>query len=339
MRVEQEVEILFKDEIIKKGAELFELDYTNLEKLGSFENYVFSAKQDGEEYILRFTHSSHRTKQQVEAELAWLQFLQEKNAPVCGPFKSQNGQLVEVIEAEETFFFVSLFEKATGKAVKVDDPTFNEKLFYAWGKATGILHRLSSDYEEKDTIEKRPDLVEEFSVQFAPFIPSDTSVKEKVEKIIMSVKSLPKEKERYRLIHSDIHSGNFFFDGTNVTIFDFDDCSYHHLIGDIAIPIYYSVWFNDRHTNKSEFINEIFLPAFMKGYLQEHFISLSFLNDLPLFLKLRDCELYGVLHKKWDLTNLNEKQNALLLDLKNRIISETPIVTVQLEKITNLFHK
>ncbi|WP_161568244.1 phosphotransferase enzyme family protein [Anaerobacillus alkaliphilus] len=329
--MEKEVEVLFSDDVINYGKIIFGLDNDSLEKLGSFENYVFSARKNNEECILRFTHSSHRTKEQVEAELAWLQYLQANNAPVCGPFPSESGNLVEIIEAEGTHFFVSLFEKAKGKAVKVSDACFNEKLFFAWGKATGVLHRLSENYVEAEKIVKRPDLVEEFDFQFAPSIPSDDlPIQEKVEKILNDVKSIPKDSERYRLIHSDIHSGNFFFDGETITIFDFDDASYHHIISDIAIPIYYSVWFNSSLTDKETFINETFLPAFMKGYLSEHAIDLNILKDIPLFLKLRDCELYGVLHKKWDLSTLNDKQKSVLNELRERIIFETPIVSVQI---------
>jgi amicoumacin kinase len=335
--LEQEVDILFSDDIIKQGAKLFNLDYSSLEKLGSFENYVFSGKRDGEECIVRFTHSSHRTQQQVEAELAWLQFLQINAAPVCGPLTSKNGYLVEAIPAKETFFFVSLFEKAKGKAVKATDAEFNQSLFYSWGKATGILHRLSGTYKEPEHISKRPDLVEEFRVQFAPSIPNDEAVQEKVAKTLTSVKKLPKDQTSYRLIHSDIHLGNFFFDGTDISIFDFDDASYHHIVSDIAIPIYYSVWFNNSISDKATFINETFLPAFLQGYVTEHSLNLELLNDIPLLLKLRDCELYGVLHKKWDLTSLNDKQKALLAEIRDRIVSETPIVLLQLDNILNNF--
>jgi amicoumacin kinase len=332
--LEHEVELLFKDEVIEKATQLFNLDYSTLKKLGSFENYVFSGKRagDGQDFILRFTHSSHRSKQQVEAELAWLQYLQHHDAPVCCPIKSLNGHLVEAIENEGTFFFASLFEKAKGIEVKVNEPSFDETLFYAWGSAIGKLHRLTIEYVEVDSIIKRPDAIEEFQVQFGPFIPNDDIIQEKVEKVLTSILKLPKAKDRYRLIHSDIHSGNFFFDGTNITIFDFDDCSYNHIIADIAIPIYYSVWFNTCISDNEEFINSRFLPAFMKGYLKEYAINLQLLRDIPLFLKLRDCELYGVLHKKWDLTSLNEKQTAVLAEIRERIVTETPIVSLQLDE-------
>jgi amicoumacin kinase len=332
--LEREVELLFKDEVIQQAIHLFNLDYSSLKKLGSFENYVFSGKRagDGQDFILRFTHSSHRSKQQVEAELAWLQYLQHNGAPVCGPFKSLNGDLVEAIEIEGTFFFSSLFEKAKGIEVKVNEPSFDETLFYAWGSAIGILHRLTSEYVEEESIIKRPDAIEEFQVQFGAFIPKEEIVQKKVDKVLTSISKLPKDKDQYLLIHSDIHSGNFFFDGTKITIFDFDDCSYHHIIADIAIPIYYSVWFNNRISDKDEFINRKFLPAFMKGYLNQQPINLQLLRDIPLFLKLRDCELYGVLHKKWDLTSLNEKQTSLLAEIRERIVSETPIVSLQFDE-------
>lgn len=46
--------------------------------LGDFENYIFKAKGDNDEdYVLRLTHSSHRSKQEVEAELDFYDMLRE----------------------------------------------------------------------------------------------------------------------------------------------------------------------------------------------------------------------------------------------------------------------
>ncbi|MBL1704303.1 aminoglycoside phosphotransferase, partial [Klebsiella pneumoniae] len=71
------VERVFTKEILKKAASLFQV-IVEEKPLGDFENYIFKAKGDGsEEYVLRLTHSSHRSKKEVEAELDFLRYVAE----------------------------------------------------------------------------------------------------------------------------------------------------------------------------------------------------------------------------------------------------------------------
>ncbi|MDE5413178.1 phosphotransferase enzyme family protein [Alkalihalobacterium chitinilyticum] len=334
--MEQEVEQYLNDDILLQAATSFQIPFTSLKKLGSFENYVFEGiNSHGEEVILRLTHSSHRTKEQVEAELHWLSYLHNNNAPVSGCLPSINGNLVETVQSEDTSFFVSLFEKAIGRPVKVTESLFNETLFYKWGKTIGRFHRLTVNYTRPDFITKRPDLVEEYDKQFAPFLPKGQKLLSKVNEVLQAVKQLPKSSIRYGLIHSDVHSGNFFYDEATdkMTVFDFDDCSYHHFISDIAIPLYYSTWLKcDNQQDRNHFGHE-FLMHFLKGYQTERSVHLESLKEISLFLKLRDCELYGVFHKKWDLDHLNDQQKKLLNGIYLRIMNDQPLVQLNLEKI------
>lgn len=69
------VERVFTKEILARAAKEF---YVTVEEkpLGDFENYIFKAKGDrGEDYVLRLTHSSHRSKKEVEAELDFYDML------------------------------------------------------------------------------------------------------------------------------------------------------------------------------------------------------------------------------------------------------------------------
>lgn len=69
------VERVFTKEIVKRAASLFHVTVDE-KPLGDFENYIFKAKGDrGEDYVLRLTHSSHRSKQGVEAELDFYDML------------------------------------------------------------------------------------------------------------------------------------------------------------------------------------------------------------------------------------------------------------------------
>jgi len=56
------VERVFTREILAGAAKAFHVTVEE-KPLGDFENYIFKAKGDSsEEYVLRLTHSSHRSK-------------------------------------------------------------------------------------------------------------------------------------------------------------------------------------------------------------------------------------------------------------------------------------
>ncbi|OLO40696.1 hypothetical protein BTR23_04250 [Alkalihalophilus pseudofirmus] len=334
--MEKEVQQYFNGNILLQAASRFQLPFSSLKELGNFENYVYEGTNPkGEDVVLRLTHSSHRTKEQIEAELHWLSYLKKNKAPACGCLPSIHGNAVETIQAESTSFYASLFEKAEGHAIKVDAPSFHQALITKWGETIGTFHRLTRHYEKPDYIMKRPDLIEEYASQFAPFLPADQPLREKVKHVLESISALPKTSERYGLIHSDIHSGNFFYDEkTNkISVFDFDDCSYHHFISDIAIPVYYTTWLKISTKEARTEYSHNFLTDFLKGYQVERAIPLDHLYEIPLFLKLRDCELYGVLHKKWDTTNLNNKQKNLLNEIYQRIMNDEPIIDLNIDRI------
>lgn len=63
------VERVFTNEILAEAAKIFNVKVEE-KPLGDFENYIFKAKdKNDEDYVLRLTHSSHRSKKEVEAEL------------------------------------------------------------------------------------------------------------------------------------------------------------------------------------------------------------------------------------------------------------------------------
>lgn len=73
-------------------------------KLGDFENYAFEVYRNGIPFVLRITHSSHRTKDQIESELDWLNFLSNQKIDVCRALPSINENYVEALVSEDTFF-------------------------------------------------------------------------------------------------------------------------------------------------------------------------------------------------------------------------------------------
>lgn len=243
---------------------------------------------------------------------------------------------MEEIKTEGTSFFVSMFEKAQGQAVKIQENRNNLQLFFDWGKAVGELHRLTGKYKPSPYLPAlREDYMEMSSKLFADFMPEDPDVRNKTYELISLISALPKTNNVYGLTHTDLHSGNFFYDNTRLWIFDFDDCSYHYFIHDLAMPLYYSVWMFDGTTEERTAFSEQFFTAFLKGYLSENHLPVEEIEKIHLFLRLRDCDLYGILHHEWEPEDLTEQRKEVLQKIRERIVRESPVVNLPYDKIYN----
>lgn len=297
------VERVFTKEILKRAASLFRVTVED-KPLGDFENYIFKAKGDNDEdYVLRLTHSSHRSKKEVEAELDFLRYVAENGAKVAGPLYSASQNLVEDIRAES--------------------PYWGDAYFEAWGKAIGQLHRLTMNYpktDHRDTWEEdESGIVNELE---------DDQVKKIATVLMDEIKALPIERETFGLMHGDIHPGNFHYDGKELTIFDFDDAAYNYFIHDLAMVLYYSVLFTTwTAEEKTDFARKQ-LQVLRKGYEYEHRLADSWYESLPLFLRLRDIGLYGTLQKKFKGKDMPDNFRKLSEELYERIIKKEAIVNI-----------
>lgn len=332
--MEQSVERLFTQQILSKAASRFQTDATHAKNLNGFENYVYEVYKNGKPYVLRLTHSSHRTKSEVESELIWINDLHSRGINVSLVNQSVNGNLVEVIEAEDTYFYACLFNKAPGASVKLDDPVFDIPLFEKWGEITDELHTAAKDFDTKQI--DRSHWYEDDLIELGKYLSEeDQQIVEGNRELVEQIRRLPDHKEVYGLIHSDIHMGNFFFYEGELHLFDFDDTMYFHYISDIAIPLYYmTVWKNrELPLEERSREGEVFLKAFLTGYANTSVIDQEWIEKLPMFLKMRDYTLYGVFHKQVDLENASEREGTLVKSLRERLVNNEPIVELDYAKI------
>lgn len=316
------VEQLFTEKLLAKAADRYGANAAKAKKLGDFENYVFEVHKGNQPYILRLTHSSHRSKNDVLAELEWINYLHHKGINASLVHKSLNGELVEELQVGDSSFLVCLFDKAPGNPIKLDDAHFGAALFEKWGEMTGKMHRVTMDYQEGSA--KRDHWTKDDLIDLRPYLDQekDDLIIEGNEKLVKKIGEYPESKQDFGLIHSDIHPGNFFIHNGEVHVFDFDDSTYFYYVSDIAIPLYYACWWKHRNSSREEraAFGKEFLTCFLKGYLKENKIEEEWIQRLPEFLKLRDYCLYGVFHKKVDLENGNEREKNLVADIRERLI-------------------
>ena len=72
--MEQTVSVLFTKDLTEKALQLYKLD-EHYKVIGDFENYVLEVYRNGQPYIFRMTHSSHRSREDVQSEVDWMMFL------------------------------------------------------------------------------------------------------------------------------------------------------------------------------------------------------------------------------------------------------------------------
>lgn len=332
--MEQEVEQLFGEDILREAAVRFGLKADAWKKLGDFENYVFEADKDGTAVILRLTHSSHRTLDEVRAELDWIAFLSASGLEheISGCIPSLQSLLAERIDVRDSYFIACLFRKAPGQRPDSKDPSiWNADLYREWGAVTGRMHRVTQGYcPTLPDIPRRPEWdQDELIVRAHQYIPEEETVaQERLDDVLTHLKRLPKPADGYGLIHSDIHAGNFFTDQGRITVFDFDDAMYNWFVHDLAIPLYYTV---SRGTpeayggDRASFARDFFL-AFWEGYASEYRLSPEWLEELPVFLEMRDLTLYLVIHKKMDVTALPDSLRDWFAEIRERVLAGRPLV-------------
>ena len=146
--------------------------------------------------------------------------------------------------------------------------------------------------------------------------------------------SAPRDVQSYGLVHQDAHAGNLFVDQRGrITLFDFDDCTYSWYLNDISIVLFYTlVGRNDA----ADFI-PIFMAPFLEGYIEENDLDPDYLTDILKFLKLREIDLYAVIHRSFDVDNLQDQWVANFMEnRKYRIENNIPFVDFDFDRLGDL---
>lgn len=323
--MEKWIDELKTDEVLQKAAEFFNTDKEKLNIIGGFENYVYDYKLNDKEYVLRMTHSSHRSKDQLFGELEWLEFLYENGADVYKPVHSVNDSLVEEIKVKDSSFFIVSFEKAHGKQIWGKD--YDDEYLYKWGKAIGHMHKVTNGFKPSRPEYERIHWYDD-QITAGTFIPeSDKKILKVLDETITHIKSLPADDTSYGLIHTDVHSGNMIYDEQkNLKIIDFDDAAHMYFISDLTIAIYYGTWHLSNDPEKrAEFGKKIF-KKIIEGYREEYSLDKKWFAEIPHFLKLRDLTLYCVFHQKIHPEDMSDRTKEFLRSIKHRTENNLPVI-------------
>lgn len=293
-----------------------------LTPLEAFENFVFAFQQGDQGRILRISHHSHRTREEVQAELSWVGHLRERGARVAAP-------LSEIVVSEDGCHLAVVSEEVKGEKLVGAGSThlWSADLYQEWGRTLGELHRLTAGYSPPPGQTPRMHWFEDRYVQnWESFLdPSDAVMLAPWRVHQERLHQLPKATSNYGLVHADLHAKNFFWLNGTLQVFDTDDCQYHWFAADIA-SVLLSIALGERAKPDAPGFVSHFLSHFWSGYLQEVSLDQADVLLLPLFLKNREILLYGALCHKWDFQRLSPPQSALVEGLRSRILAHKPVV-------------
>jgi Ser/Thr protein kinase RdoA (MazF antagonist) len=330
--MEAPVQELLRPALLAEAGGRYGIAADSLETLGDFENFVYACQIDGRPAVLRLTHSSHRSARELEGELDWLAHLAARGLGVAAGLPSLAGKLVEPLTAIDGSTFCAVaFEHAPG--IRAGQARWGPALYRAWGAALGAMHAATLDYplgaaDAPGRLRHRWD--ESHYIRDAADIlpPEEAWALEKLAELRAQLGALSTERAGFGLIHEDLHASNFFViesDPPRIVAFDFDDCSYHWLIDDLAMAFYYALWSPAAREDPPAFARE-FLSSLWEGYRAHYPLDAAWIAEIPKFLALRDVLLYVVFHAKWDPTELVEGRPRMMDVLRQRIQSGAPVV-------------
>ncbi|MCP4427335.1 MAG: phosphotransferase [Chloroflexi bacterium] len=291
-------------EILQTAAMRFGTHKDALKMFPGYEgaaNLVYEYEIDNNPLILRVSFTPERTLAHIQAELHFVNYLSENGVRVSNPVPSQNGNWVETIQAAGMPFHIVAFVK--GKGMRVPDNGYRyrtdapiEEYFRNWGQTLGQMHALTKNYRPANDEMKRPewfDLHQSRLALTAQLPERLHRVQAQIYSLLEELKSLPRDKNAFGLIHGDFNDGNFTVDYTNgdMTVFDFDDSCHFWCMYEIA-----SAWEGGigramfRGLSERKPFMEHYMEQVMIGYNHENSLSAEWLARLPMFIKLIQVE-------------------------------------------------
>jgi Ser/Thr protein kinase RdoA (MazF antagonist) len=322
--MEKAIKERFHPGILQEAMGRYGIGEGDIRLLDGFESFMYEFQGDGRDYILRLAHSRRRSEALIQGEVDWINYLAAGGAGVARAVLSRQGKLVEAVDdGRGGQFLATAFGKARGDHPRgaVWTPEFYER----YGEALGVIHALTKRYEPADPAWRRPEWDDPLMMQVeAQLPPSEAVVVARYRELMAHLGALPRDPEGYGLIHQDFHGGNFYVDEEGrITAFDFDDCVYGWFIYDIAMVLFYAALFAE----DGRAFTEAFMPRFLEGYRRQNALDPAWLAEMPHFLKLREIDLYAVIHRSFDLESTQDRFVAHYMPgRKERIEGEVPVI-------------
>lgn len=246
--------------------------------------------------ILRLTPNAFRPKEEVAAELNWLQFAGGHTDQVVQVIPGHDDALTSQFTSGGEEFTVTRLEKIDGKPI--EQHQWQADHFEQVGALTGLLHRVGQLYAPAAEVDlKAWDEAPEMA--FVEHLPDDgRELRRLSEAATAYMRAMERPAKTYGPIHYDIHAGNYLVtaDG-ELRLLDFENSCRAHYVNDIAVALYYARL--HKFSGDGDAFDDRFLVSFWKGYETQYAIPEGELHHIPWLLLNRGLIVYGYLMKLW----------------------------------------
>lgn len=314
--------------LARRLAARFGLDPEGLRSLGAFESEVVAGDGPHGPTVVKVVAPDHRTRAQVEAEVAWVRALHHAGVPVAEPLASRSGAWTEVEGEEEGAppHVGVAFRRAAGRVTGPEDWT--DARVEAWGELLGRLQAHARAWTAPGP--RRPRWREQSYLRRAEAaMGHDASFLAAVQELRERAAVLPRDAPGAGLIHADLHHGNLLLDGESWTAIDFDDAVVGPFAFDLAMPLYYAVEARlaaAREEDARDAAAERFLGPFLTGFRRHAPDPEGGAEAVATSLAVRQAELAIVLRVKLDPARWTERQARVAAALRDGVVAERAIV-------------
>ncbi len=312
-------------ELLAAAADRFDLDSSGLELLEGYENIIYADEQ----HVLRISHDSLRQRQRVLGELRFIAHLAAGGASVAAALHSRQGELIEgVADGQGGHFLITCYRRAPGHPVTHEDA--GPELFESMGRLMAELHTLGEGYRPENDGREAWYENEHVTGRRANLPAEEVAILERIEALYETLRSLPQDPATFGLIHADIHSDNLLWDGSQLTLIDFDDCMYAPFGMDLGTALYYANRFvADGHEAPAEHRRAVarkLLMGLLRGYRQVRPPDAVTSRHLKDFLLWRQMDLYLWVNQLRVGSGLDSWEQEILVTLRERIDQGVPTV-------------
>ena len=286
-------------------------------------------------FALRVTPVYHRNLEEIKSEIDFMLYLHSHGVPLTKPIQGITGGYCYECYANDKICIISAFEIGVG--IECYERIYTPEIMYAEGKTLGKIHRFSKNYtpigvQPRRQWNQNSNLINAYEV----FKDYNKQLFDIFEIHIENIRNLPKNKDSFGMIHGDYALMNYFTDGNNLTVFDFDECEYSWFISDIAGWFVRLMLGGQQPANLNSRIEEATkcFSYFMQGYLTENIIRADQFKNIDLFFKIYEYTWLSYnLKRRGD--GFDEWTQELVNGILDRILNERMFINVDFVSIYN----
>jgi len=320
--------------LIINFAKLYTDVIDNFEIKSGGHNTIYIIKGN-KNFALRITPIYHRNLEEIKSEIDFMLYLQSHGVPLTKPVQGISGDYCYKRHADDKIWIISAFEIGVG--VECYERVYTPELMSAEGKTLGKIHRFAKNYTPVGVQSRRqwyqnPNLVNTYEVLKG----YNQKLFDIFEAHIENMKNLPESKDSFGMIHGDYALMNYFTDGNNVTVFDFDECEYSWFISDIAGWFVRLMLGGQQPANLNSRTEEAAkcFSDFMQGYLTENTISIDQIKNIDLFFRIYEYTWLSYNLKRRG-EGFDEWTRELVNGILERILNERIFIDVDFVSIYN----